>query len=51
LNGRNILENQGVGGLIKLKRVFRKYDKEWNKLAGFGEFVMEFKWYRSLERS
>jgi len=27
LNGRNILEEQGVGELIKLRRVFRKYDK------------------------
>jgi hypothetical protein len=49
LNGRNVLEDQGVGGLMKLRQVFRKYDKGWDQLVGFGEFVMEFKWYRSWE--
>lgn len=28
LNGRNILEDQGVDELIKLRRVFRNYDKD-----------------------
>jgi len=49
LNGKNIFEDQVVDGLIKLRWAFRKYDKDWNQLAGFGEFLMEFKWYRSWE--
>jgi hypothetical protein len=36
MNGRNVFEDQEVGGLIKLRRVFKKYDKDWNQLAGFG---------------
>ena len=45
MNGINILEEQDVGGLIKLRRIFKKYDKDWNQLAGFGVFVMKFEWY------